>query len=89
MSAIDRSRLPGQRVSNIALNGQPIDPARKYRVTVNSFLSSGGDGFSTFAAMPVVADGGLDLDALEAFIKDGVEIPRPGRVVEIGGDSAR
>ena len=56
---------------------------------MNSFLSSGGDGFSTFAAMPVVADGGLDLDALEAFIKDGVEIPRPGRVVEIGGDSAR
>ena len=87
--AFDRSRPPGQRVSNIALNGQPIDPARKYRVTVNSFLSSGGDGFSTFAAMPVVADGGLDLDALEAFIKDGVEIPRPGRVVEIGGDSAR
>jgi len=31
------------------LNGTPIDPATVYNVTVNSFLASGGDGFTVLA----------------------------------------
>ena len=37
----------GQRITSMTLNGQPIDPAATYRVTVNSFLASGGDNFLT------------------------------------------
>ncbi|MEN9315231.1 MAG: Endonuclease YhcR, partial [Pseudomonadota bacterium] len=38
----------GARVSGLTLDGRPIDPARDYRVTVNSFLADGGDGFVSF-----------------------------------------
>ena len=33
-------------VTGMWLNGTPIDPSATYSVTVNSFLSSGGDGFT-------------------------------------------
>jgi 5'-nucleotidase len=37
----------GSRITSIKLNGVAIDPGASYRVTVNSFLASGGDNFST------------------------------------------
>ena len=38
----------GERViaERMTLNGQTIDPTASYRVTVNNFLSVGGDGFT-------------------------------------------
>jgi 5'-nucleotidase len=39
----DGERVPPERMS---LNGQTIDPAANYRVTVNNFLSVGGDSFT-------------------------------------------
>jgi len=76
----DRDRPSGDRVVTMTLNGQPIDPARTYRVTVNNFLASGGDGFSVFGRNKAVADAGLDLDALEAYIARGVTAPQMGRI---------
>ena len=64
------------------LEGRPIDPAATYRVTVNNFLASGGDGFSVLAASRPVADGGQDLDALEAYIARGTRVPPVGRVID-------
>ena len=52
----------------MTLDQKPIDPARRYRVTVNNFLASGGDGFSVFAESSDAFDAGLDLDALEAYL---------------------
>lgn len=37
----------GSRITGMWLNGAPINPAATYRVTVNSFLASGGDNFTT------------------------------------------
>ena len=44
----------GPRVdaASIKLNGVPIDPAASYRVTVNSFLADGGDGFTILKSAP-------------------------------------
>jgi 5'-nucleotidase len=67
--AYDLSRGDGQRVVTMTLDGKPLDPGRTYRVTVNNFLASGGDGFSVFAPSPNVFDAGIDLDALEAYLK--------------------
>ncbi|MFC5288889.1 ExeM/NucH family extracellular endonuclease [Actinokineospora guangxiensis] len=39
----------GSRITGIWLNDQPINPTGTYRVTVNSFLASGGDNFTTLA----------------------------------------
>src|SRR4029077_18158283 len=46
--AWDGSRPDGERVlaDRLSLNGTPIDPAASYRVTVNNYLSVGGDGFT-------------------------------------------
>ncbi|MFJ8583018.1 5'-nucleotidase C-terminal domain-containing protein, partial [Micromonospora sp. NPDC093277] len=37
----------GSRIISVNLNGTPLDPSGSYRVTVNSFLASGGDNFTT------------------------------------------
>src|SRR3954470_4080939 len=67
--AYDLSRPAGQRIQSITLDAKPIDRARSYRVTVNNFLASGGDGFSVLAEGTGAFDAGIDLDALEAYLK--------------------
>src|SRR6476646_7038465 len=44
----DAGKGDGERIvaAKMTLNGQPIDPAASYRVTVNNFLALGGDGFT-------------------------------------------
>lgn len=52
-------------VSNVMLDGMPLDPSASYRVTVNNFLADGGDNFTTFGDVTSPrADGGNDLEAL-------------------------
>ncbi|MHA0035152.1 bifunctional metallophosphatase/5'-nucleotidase [Deinococcus sp. PESE-13] len=68
----DSTAAAGNRVdpASIKLGGVTLDPAKTYRVTLNSFLSTGGDNFTTFASgtnvlqLPSVSD----LDALTAYI---------------------
>jgi 5'-nucleotidase len=49
--------------------GAPIDPTASYRVTVNDYLASGGDGFSTFKDGADKRTGIYDVDALDAYFK--------------------
>lgn len=74
----------GQRITSLAINGHPIDPARSYRVATNSFLTGGGDGFAQFTSVPQAANVGFDIDALEAYVATGsVSVPVCGRVRNI------
>ena len=82
----DRRAAPGSRIVAATLDGQQLQPERIYRVTVNNFLASGGDGFTVFAEGTPVADGGVDVDALEAHIAGGVTAPAAGRVREVGAE---
>jgi 5'-nucleotidase len=79
----DASRPAGQRILGLWLNDVPIDPAARYRVTMNSFLASGGDGFTQFAQGTDAQGGGQDVDALEAYLSAGANISPPalGRIV--------
>lgn len=81
----DRSRPIGQRIVSMALNGQPVDPAGIYRVTTNSFLAQGGDGFTVLAGQRTAQVGISDLDALEAWLQGGTPHPVPAeeRGVEV------
>ncbi len=45
-----------------------LDPAATYRVVVNSFLADGGDGMPTLAQGANKFFGGLDIDALAAYL---------------------
>ena len=80
--AYDRSRPAGQRIVSMTLNGQPIDPAKTYRVAINNFLASGGDNFTALAVGRDAADGGLDLDATEAYLATNPPVPALGRITD-------
>ncbi|MFM8368643.1 MAG: bifunctional metallophosphatase/5'-nucleotidase [Chloroflexota bacterium] len=58
----------GSKVSDIKINGVPVDPAASYRVTVNNFLAGGGDGFSALTAGTDLLTGMIDLDAFVAYL---------------------
>jgi 5'-nucleotidase len=53
--------------ATIAIGGVPVDPAGTYRITVNSFLATGGDGFAVLNNGTDRLGGAVDLDALEAY----------------------
>jgi 5'-nucleotidase len=55
--------------AGVTLNGAPLDPAASYRVTVNSFLADGGDGFATLAQGTDRLGGEVDTDAFEAYLR--------------------
>ena len=58
----------GTRVNALAIGGTPVDPAVTYRITVNSFLADGGDGFSVLTQGANRVVGGLDIDAFAEFL---------------------
>ncbi|MGB3740071.1 MAG: bifunctional metallophosphatase/5'-nucleotidase [Pontixanthobacter sp.] len=84
----DMDRPVGSRVVGATLDGAPIDPTATYRVTMNSFLASGGDGFTVFADGTDAVTGPLDLDAMEAyFAQDAITVlPGLGRMRDVSAD---
>ncbi len=58
----------GDVVSGITLGGQPLVAGTPYRVTVNSFLADGGDGFGGLLAGTDRLGGEVDTDAFEAYL---------------------
>lgn len=73
----DNNAPRGSQVSEMRLNGEPVDPAKTYRVTVNSFLADGGDGFSVLKEGKDPKGGGQDIDALMAYLAAEQRSPNP------------
>jgi len=67
----DGSKGDGERVlpERMSLNGQTIDPVANYRVTVNNFLSVGGDGFTVLTQGTAPQTGIYDVDALHTYFR--------------------
>jgi 5'-nucleotidase len=57
-------------INSIMINGVPIDPNASYRVTVNSFLADGGDGFTVLLQGEDRLGGEVDLDALVTYFEN-------------------
>ena len=85
----DLQRPAGQRIVGATLNGRPVAPSTRYRVTTNNFLASGGDGFTVLAEGTDTLDAGIDVDALEAYLKAGAEAPGLGRVKDVNAPARR
>ncbi|XXS97305.1 bifunctional metallophosphatase/5'-nucleotidase [Sorangium sp. So ce363] len=64
-------------IASIQINGVPIEAARTYRVTVNSFLATGGDGFTVLNDGTDRLGGALDLDALRDYFAANSPISPP------------
>ncbi len=69
--AWDDSKPFGERViaSSMSLNGETVDPVKSYRVTVNNYLSTGGDGFAALTEGAAQQFGLYDADALYAYFR--------------------
>ena len=52
----------------LVIGGVVQNPAKTYRVTVNNFMATGGDGFTTFVGGQNVLGGAQDIDALVAYL---------------------
>ena len=72
----DPTKLAGSRITEMWLDGVPIDLSTLYSVTVNSFLSSGGDNFSVFARGTNKRDTGkTDLQAMVDYMATNSPVP--------------
>lgn len=69
--AWDAIKPYGERViaSRMTLNGKRIDLAAAYRVTVNNYLSVGGDGFTVLKDGTAQRYGVYDADALYTYFR--------------------
>jgi len=61
----------------IVANGVVLNPTRTYRVTVNNFIATGGDGFTVLSDGTNVLGGAQDIDALTAYLNAGYRAPKP------------
>jgi 5'-nucleotidase len=69
--AWDGGKPNGEHVAaaSMSLNGERIDPANSYRVTVNNYLAVGGDGFTVLKDGAAPLFGVFDVDALYAYFQ--------------------
>ncbi|MBF6227283.1 5'-nucleotidase C-terminal domain-containing protein [Nocardia abscessus] len=67
---------------SVRVGGQPLNPVATYRITTNSFLASGGDGFTVFTEGADTSVGPTDLDAFEIFLRDKPPLRAPPARVE-------
>ena len=65
----DSRRPVGSRVVSVTFAGQPLDLAASYRVTTSNFLASGGDGYIALKGLREAIPGGVDIEALEAWLR--------------------
>lgn len=76
----DGEKACDSRITNVTLTaegwtevlvdsrGIVLHPTKTYRVTVNDFMASGGDGFTTFIKNRNRLSGAKDIDATAAFL---------------------
>ncbi|MBP3438504.1 MAG: bifunctional metallophosphatase/5'-nucleotidase [Sutterella sp.] len=79
---ISRSAPLGSRISDVyvRLDGvwTPLDDRRSYRVVMNSYMASGGDGFKMFKSAPSASEEDeSDLDLFESHLEKLGDIPMP------------
>ena len=55
--------------TGVTINGVPLNLGASYRVTVNSFLADGGDGFNVLKQGTDRLGGAVDTDAFEAYLQ--------------------
>lgn len=60
--------------ASMKLNGIPLVPSRKYRVTANNFLADGGSGMHEFTRGTNRVGGPLDIEALASYFEKHPQI---------------
>jgi 5'-nucleotidase len=73
------------KVGRMFVNGVEVQPGDTFRVTMNNFLATGGDGFTVFTEGTNPLGGAIDLDAFVDYVGSfgaaGVPVPAVNRIV--------
>jgi 5'-nucleotidase len=72
------------RIGKMWVSGVEVTPTSSYRVTMNNFLASGGDGFTLFNEGTNALGGAQDIDAWVAYFAlfpGGINVPALDRIV--------
>jgi 5'-nucleotidase len=73
------------KIGRMWVNGVPVQPTDSFRVTMNNFLATGGDGFTVFNEGTNALGGAQDIDALVAYFganePGGIAVPPLTRIV--------
>ncbi len=68
---VDPSAEPGNRVGDVMVGGEPLDPNATYGVVSNNYVRNGGDGYSMFVDAMNAYDYGPDLaDVTAEFLAE-------------------
>ncbi|MFI6319496.1 bifunctional metallophosphatase/5'-nucleotidase [Nonomuraea sp. NPDC050556] len=73
----DLSKPVGDRVApgDVVINGQPLDPAKKYRLAGLAYTLLGADGYTAFAGYADVVRGARDYEAFRDYLRQGPLTP--------------
>jgi 5'-nucleotidase len=73
------------KIGRMWVNGGVVQPTDSFRVTMNNFLATGGDGFTVFNEGTNALGGAQDIDALVAYFganePGGIAVPPLTRIV--------
>ena len=73
-----------RRVSNVKINGKPLNLTQKYNLSASEFILSGGDGYTMFKEFPIVNETVFaDSDALGYYISNNLEGKIPSKYQEL------
>jgi 5'-nucleotidase len=80
-----RTAVPHVLDGSVQIDGVAVNKATSYRVTMNSFLADGGDGFPAFRTCTEPLGGEVDVDALGRYMaeRSPVSPPRVNRITVV------
>lgn len=79
--SVDTKAPAGQRVSEVMVQGQPLEEGKTYTVAVNDFMAAGGDGYNMLKGAQVKGDFGPLEDIFVAYLqKNGLQGIEVGRI---------
>ncbi|WP_153390248.1 cell wall-binding repeat-containing protein [Ornithinicoccus hortensis] len=78
----DDSQPEGEKVSNMQLNGVPLEADETYRVSTLNFLQEGGDDFTVFTEGTNLVGGPEDLQNLVDYLGANPGLSAPGDRVD-------
>jgi len=91
-STLRYEQAPGEalcedKIGRIWISGVEVQPTDEFRVTMNNFMATGGDGYGVFNEGSDALGGAQDIDALIAYFKanepGGIAVPAGGRIVPV------
>ena len=89
----DSKATAGRRIvpGSVTIDGEPLEPARAYRITVNSYLAAGGDRFEVLARGRDRVTGGNSRQAIVEYLQTRSPL-MPGeerRIRRVDGEATR